>query len=61
MGGRYYDMQSTNFARIQTGYNSRVYTLKDLIDFVEKKIITKKEFHWITGYSYEGLKKTRGW
>ena len=54
-------MQSTNFARIQTGYESRVYTLKDLIDFVDKKIITKEEFHWITGYSYEGLKKTRGW
>ena len=54
-------MQSTNFARIQSGYESRVYNLKDMIDFVEKKIITEEEFHWITGYSYTGLKKSRGW
>ena len=54
-------MQSINFARIQSGYESRVYTLKDMIEFVDKTIITKEEFHWITGYSYEGIKKTRDW
>ena len=54
-------MQSTNFARIKAGYESRVYTLKDLIEFVEKTIITEKEFRWITGYSYEGIKKSRDW
>ena len=54
-------MKSTNFERVQSGYESRVYTLKDMIDLVEKKMITEEEFHWITGYSYKGLKKKRGW
>ena len=54
-------MESTNFKRINLGYETRFYILKDLIEFVEKKIISEKEFHWITGYSYEGLKKSRGW
>ena len=54
-------MRSTNFERIQAGYESRLYRLKELVEFVDKKIITKEEFHWITGYSYEGLKKLRGW
>ena len=54
-------MESTHFKRISLGYETRFYTLKDLIEFVEKKMISKEEFHWITGYSYEGLKKTRDW
>lgn len=53
-------MKSTNFERIQVGYNNGVYTLKELIEFVDKKIITKEEFHWITSYSYDGLTKNRG-
>ena len=54
-------MQSTNFERIKSGYELRIYTLKDLVEFVDKTIITKEEFHIITSYSYEGLKKSRGW
>ena len=54
-------MRSTNFARIKSGYESRVYTLRDLVEFVDKGIITEEEFHWITSYSYKGLKKSRGW
>ena len=54
-------MESTNFRRIQWGYETRLYVLKDLVDFVKKKMITKEEFHWITGYSYDGIQKTRDW
>ena len=54
-------MKSTNFERIRIGYETRTYILKDMIDFVERKIITKDEFHWITGYSYDGLKKSGKW
>lgn len=54
-------MESTNFKRIELGYETRLFTLKELIEFVDKKMITEEEFHWITGYSYKGLKKSRGW
>lgn len=50
---------STNFPRIKSGYELRVYTLEDLMEFVEKKMITEEEFHWITSYSYEGIQKNR--
>lgn len=54
-------MESTNFKRIQLGYENRIYILKELVEFVDKKMITEEEFHWITGYSYKGLKKSRDW
>lgn len=53
--------KSTLFERIQFEYNLRIHSLKDMVEFVDKKIITEEEFHWITGYSYEGLKKSRDW
>jgi len=54
-------MESTHFKRINLGYETSFYTLKDLMEFVRKKMITEEEFHWITGYSYKGLKKSRDW
>ena len=54
-------MKSTNFERIQSEYNVGIYTLRDMIELVDKKVITEEEFHWITGYSYKGVKKLRGW
>lgn len=54
-------MESTHFKRLELGYETQLYTLKDMVDFVEKKMITEEEFHWITGYSYKGIKKSRDW
>lgn len=54
-------MESTNFRKIKLGYETQFYTLKELVEFVDKKIITEEEFHWITNYSYEGIKKSREW
>ena len=54
-------MESTFFKKAQLGYENGFYTLRELVEFVDKKMITEEEFHWITNYSYQGIKKTRGW
>ena len=46
---------------IQHKFESGAYSLHQMIEFVDKKWITKDEFHWITSYDYEGVKKSRGW
>ena len=46
---------------IRNKYDKGVYSLRQLVEFVDKKWITKKQFHFITTYSYEALKKSRGW
>ena len=46
---------------IEDKYKSGLYSLRAMIELVEKGWITKEEFHFITDYSYEGLKKSRGW
>lgn len=38
-----------------------VYSLQELFDMAKKEKITKEEFHNITGYNYEGIKKSREW
>ena len=46
---------------IKFKYEHCVYTLFDLIEFVEKGYITEEEFHFITSFSYQGVKnKKRG-
>jgi len=42
---------------IRHKYETGVYSLKQMIEFVEERTITEEEFHWITSYSYKGLKK----
>lgn len=37
-------------------YNCEKITLQELIDMVAKMKISYQDFHWITGYSYEGIK-----
>lgn len=48
-------------ALIQHKFENGVYSLRQMVEFVEKKWITKDDFHWITSYNYEGVKKSRGW
>ena len=33
-------------------FETGVYEVKDVLDFVEKQDITEDEFHFITGYNY---------
>ncbi|MBP3801368.1 MAG: XkdX family protein [Clostridia bacterium] len=47
-------------------YETGVYTIKDVIQYVNENIITKEQFHFITSYNYDGyceihnIKKIRG-
>ncbi len=56
-----YDYTSKNFEPIKFGYEMRDYSLREMVEFVERGLITEDEFHWITSYSYNGIKKSRGW
>lgn len=46
---------------IKFKFENGVYSLKDVVRFVDKKWINEEQFHWITSYSYKELKKSRGW
>lgn len=49
-----------SFELIRHKYFSGVYSLKEMIEFVEKKWITAEQFHSITSYSYKGVTKKEG-
>ena len=38
-------------------YEMGVYSVQEMIKYVKDKIITEEEFHIITGYNYQGIKK----
>jgi hypothetical protein len=42
---------------IKSKFEYGVYSLQKMVEFVDKKWITEEQFHWITSYSYRGLKK----
>lgn len=54
-------MISECYEIIRDKYNSKVYSLKQMVEFVDKGWLTKKQFQYITSYSYDALKKSRGW
>lgn len=42
-------------------YNLGVLTLQQVYEAVKRKQITEDQFHFITGYSYYGIKQEKGW
>lgn len=54
-------MVQESYYLIKSKYEHGVYSLKQMVEFVDMKWLTPDEFHFITSYSYEGLKKSRGW
>ena len=46
---------------IQWKYDRGIYSLRQVLDMVSALKITKEQFHSITSYNYDGLKKTRSW
>lgn len=54
-------MIKESYNLIKHKYEAGVYSLKQMCEFVDKKWITEEEFHFITSYSYQGLKKSRDW
>lgn len=45
---------------IKYKYERGAYTLEKMVKFVEEGKITEKEFHQITSYNYQGIKKIGG-
>lgn len=54
-------MIQESYYLIKSKYEAGVYSLKKMCEFVDLNWITEDEFHFITGYSYKGLKKSRDW
>ncbi len=52
-------MTTESFNLIKFKYDNGVYSLRNMIEFVEKQWITAEQFHFITSYSYEGVKNKR--
>lgn len=42
---------------IKYKYDMGVYTLKQILDFVEEGLLSENDFHIITSYDYQGIKK----
>ena len=53
--------QQNNVKLIEYKYNMGVYNLHDVFDLVTRGALTKDAFHWITFYSYDGVKQSKGW
>ena len=54
-------MEKEDFFLIRYKYDEGWYSLKDVFDLVTKGVIDEIDFHLITTYDYEGIKKVRGW
>jgi len=54
-------IKQENFVTVKNKYEAGAYSLRAMIELVESGKLTKEEFHFITDYSYDGLKKSRGW
>lgn len=46
-----------NYDMIKYFFETGIYEVEDVLKSVEEKLITADEFHLITGYNYEGIKK----
>ena len=53
-------MKQESFELIRYKYIAGVYSLREMIEFVEKGWITAEQFHVITSYSYRGVTNKRG-
>jgi hypothetical protein len=56
-----YSIYDNNVKLIQSKYVSGVYSLQSLTKLVEIQQLSKEDFKDISGYEYEGVKKSRGW
>lgn len=42
---------------IKYKFEMGVYSLEQMCEFVEQNLITEEDFHYITSYNYQGIKK----
>ena len=47
-----------NYDLIKYFYESGVFSVKEVANYVDIGELTEEEFHQITGYNFQGLKKT---
>ena len=52
-------MKNESYFLIKRKYDFGVYSLEDMCKLVENRIINEDQFHFITTYSYQGIKKER--
>jgi len=50
-------MSQESYDLIKIRFEHGIYTLQDMVKFVEDHVITKEDFHFITSYSYKAFKK----
>ena len=53
-------MVPESYNLIRYKYEIGIYSLKEMIELVDLGWITKKQFHQITSYSYDGVKEIKG-
>ena len=46
-----------NYNLIKYKFEMGVYSLEQMCEFVEQNLITEEDFHYITSYNYQGIKK----
>ena len=49
-----------NFNTIKYFFETGVFDVYKVVEFVDNKVITEEEFHMITGYNYSGIKSKEG-
>lgn len=54
---QYFD-KNIQYNNIKYLYETGVYTVEDVIQYVEKNIISKEQFHFITSYDFQGYCKS---
>ena len=48
-----------NYIIIEYKWEHGIYDLKDMINLVQNKILSKQQFFEITRYNYDGVKNTK--
>lgn len=46
---------------LESFYKNNKLSLKDIFNKVNEKEISKRDFHYITGYNYDGIAKSKNW
>lgn len=54
---QYFD-KNIQYNNIKYLYETGIYTVEDVIQYVKKNIISEEQFHFITSYSFQGYCKS---
>ena len=54
-------MNRDDLVNLKYKYEYGVFSLKEIFDMTKEEKIGEEEFHIITGYNFQGIKKSREW